>query len=322
MIVRLATYAMATRFELVLAGEDGADRAGEARLRAVGEAALAAIEECERALSPFQPASLVSRVNALAAARPIEVDADTFELFETCAAIQAESGGAFDLTVAPLMRALGFRSPGGRPDSAAEIAGAARAVGGGAIELDRARRTVRFTRPGTALDLGAVGKGRALDLAAAVLREHGVERAFLHGGTSTALALGAPPGAAGWHAAVGRGRAAPVAHLCDAALSVSAGRGRTLEREGRTLGHVLDPRSGAPARACAVAAVIDRTAAAADARSTALLVLGLGYEPPGCATLVATGNGDDLRWKSSGSFPGASAFRLPTPPPLELQELP
>src|SRR5262249_47792030 len=159
-----------------------------------------------------------------------------FELFEEALAVHRESLGAFDVTVAPLMSALGFHE---RP--AAGVAPAR--LGSRWIELDAARRTVRFLAPGVAIDLGAIGKGHALDGAAARLGEGGVATAFLHGGTSSVVGLGAPPGAPGWRVAIEPGDDAPVAILRDRALGVSAPDGRRLA-DGR--GHVLDARTGEP----------------------------------------------------------------------------
>lgn len=156
-----------------------------------------------------------------------------------------------------------------------------------------------------------------------MLRSSGVSSALLHGGTSTVVALGAPPGEPGWRVAVetapGSGPA-PVAVLRDAALSVSAPHGRTLA-DGS--GHVLDPRTGAPAEGPGVAAVIASSARWADAWSTALLVL--GALPPGAplaqgaqgalgarglAALFGRGAPGARTWRAAGTPPPGSSFQL------------
>jgi thiamine biosynthesis lipoprotein len=268
MIVRLAVHAMATRFELVLDGED------EPALRAVGEEALEAIEEAGRRLSCFDPGSLLSHVNRRAADRAVPVDADLLELLAESRRVSRDSEGAFDVTVAPLMARWGFRGEGSEP--AAADPGVAVAMDD--VVLDEVAGTVRFRRHGVALDLGGIGKGHGLDAAAATLREHGVDRALLHGGTSSVVAIGAPPGGPGWPVAIAG--ADTTVRLRDAALSVSAPGGRvTRDGDGRAVGHVMDPRRGAPARGVALAAVVAPTARLADAWSTALVVL--GRFPPG-----------------------------------------
>jgi thiamine biosynthesis lipoprotein len=261
MILQMATQAMRTRFELVLSGGD------ESALRSAGEAAIEEIERTERRLSFFRKGSLLSLLNREAADRPIEVDRDTLDLFRIAMDVHAASNGAFDPTVAPLMRAWGFR---GDPDVDAEVARAL--VGLEAVRLDEDRWTIHYLRPGLAVDLGGIAKGHALDLAADVLRDCDVESALIHGGTSTVVAIGRPPDAETWDIAIGDAADDPVVSLRDCTLSVSSPSGREASRNGRVLGHVMDPRTGVPVAPARGAAVVAPHAALADAWSTALLV--------------------------------------------------
>jgi len=261
-VVRAAVFAMGTRFEAVLAGGD------ESRLRSVAEAALAEITEWDQRLSLFRPDSLVSHLNRSAHERAIRVDGDTFELLSACREVWAASGGAFDITIGPLMRAWGFR---GGPADPLAVEAARACIGMDAVELDASEQRVRFRRPGLALDMGAVGKGHALLHAAAVIREAGVESALLHGGTSSVVAIGSPPGGAGWR--VGVAGTGITVTLHDQAMSVSAPRGRMVQTPQGRRGHILDPRTGAPAGGAGLTVVLGDCARLADAWSTALLVL-------------------------------------------------
>jgi len=273
MPVTLATHAMGTRFELVLDGDD------PLRLRTVGEAALREVTECHRRFNLFDPGSWLNTLNRRAADGPVELDGLTFELLDVCRQVHRDSGGAFDITVAPLMHAWGFHSASGSADRTA-IKKARERVGMGLVQLDQETKSLRFTRPGVALDLGAVAKGFAIDLAIERLCEHGVTCALLHGGTSTAAAIGSPPGQNGWRVKVLAGNDAcssvedSTVTLKDSAMSVSAPHGRVIEADGQTLGHVLDPRTGRPATRGGFAAAVGESACLTDAWSTALLVLG------------------------------------------------
>jgi thiamine biosynthesis lipoprotein len=124
-----------------------------------------------------------------------------------------------------------------------------------------------------ALDAGAMGKGIALDAAVAVLRAQGIEQAFLDFGTSSQIALGAPGDSPqGWRVAIaglGVGSLRGFVTLRDAALSTS----RTREPNAPE-GAIIDPHSGRPVANARLATVRSSTAAAADAWSTAIVVLG------------------------------------------------
>jgi len=257
---------MGTRFELVLAGGD------PVRLRAAGEEALREVEDADQRLSLFRRDSLLAHVNRTAAAAPVRLDPDTFELLATVDRVARASNGAFDPTVAPLLRALGLHGEASTAPRVTEAVACGLVGWREAVTLDPTARTVRFARPGVTLDLGGIAKGHGLDLAAASLRESGVERALLHGGTSTVVAVGAPPDLDAWQVKVGGGASAPLASLRDTCLSVSAPAGRVARRGDREVHHVLDPRTGTSAAGACLAAVIGSSAQTADAWSTALLV--------------------------------------------------
>lgn len=279
--VTVACHAMATRFEIVLHGQHAPS------LRAAGEEALAEVARLEDRLSLYRPGSEIAQFNARAAREAVRVSPEIFSLLQHAQRLSAETGGAFDITIAPLVRCWGFMNASGRLPSPQELEAARELVGMKQVLLDAADRTVRFTRAGVMLDLGAIGKGYAVERAAEILREAGVTSALIHGGTSTIAALGHPPDASHWKlalerppATVGRGDfpPLPVVELRDEAMSVSAIWGRCFQTGGRTFGHVMDPRTGQPAESAWLTAVILPCATETDALSTALLALGPGAQ--------------------------------------------
>jgi FAD:protein FMN transferase len=331
--VLVACEAMATRFEIVLHGSRAMD------LRAAGEEALEEIQRLERQLSLYRADTEIARVNRLAHLEPVRVSPPVFRLLERAARLWHETGGAFDITVAPLLRCWGLMKGQGRVPSAEEIATARAAVGMALVHLDAGESTVRFERPGVMLDLGAIGKGYAVEQAASLLRQAGVSSAFFHGGTSSVYALGRPPDQEAWKvslelpgrartglppapiispqgALVGRrsGLGSPdggtsedeapvlfaVVPLRDESLSVSAVWGKTFTAAGQTYGHVMDPRTGAPAARALMAAVVLPSATETDALSTALLTLGPEGQPllagrrPGVKTFLLYHRGQEL----------------------------
>jgi FAD:protein FMN transferase len=272
--VRLALDAMATRFELILPGAD------EVRLRAAGEDALGEVARLERQLSFYRPTSDVTWINAHAADQPVTVEPDLFGLLARCRALWIATDGAFDVTMAPLMRAWRFVGGSGALPEPSTLASARAAVGFNQVHLDADASTIWFARPGMGIDLGAAGKGYAVDRAIDVLRAHGVAHALLHGGTSGIHAIGTRPADAEWRIGwAPPGYTKRVFDLRDGALSISAVHGKAFESGGRLYGHVIDPRTGCPTDAAHAAAVTGPGSLECDALSTALLVLGSTWLP-------------------------------------------
>ena len=315
--VTLARHAMATRFEIVLQGPN------PVTLRAAGEEALDEIERLDAQLNLYHPASEISHINAHAAAGPVRVEPGLFRLLQHAQRLSRETAGAFDVTVAPLMRCWGFMRGTGRLPAPEALAEARAQTGMHFVHLDARAFTIRFERAGMMLDLGAIGKGYALDHAGEIIRQAGVTSALLHGGTSTAYAIGAPLDAEAWKVAVERPelaqsqRAGPVTpqpainsntnrplavvSLKDESLSLSAVWGKCFPAGGRIYGHVIDPRKGEPTDGALLAVVVLPSATDTDALSTALLISGLAGQDavaglrPGMRTLVV----------GQGSQPGA-----------------
>ena len=215
----------------------------------------------------------------------MRVSPEVFALLHRAATLTALTDGAFDITIAPLVRCWGFMASQGRQPEPAELAAAREVVGIKHILFDAAERTIRFARPGVMLDLGAIGKGYAIERGVEILREAGVTSALFHGGTSTIYALGQPPDANAWRVSLptspaaapndpNRSATAPTISLRNESLSVSAVWGRAFTHGGQRLGHVLNPQTGLPVTAHLLAAVALPSATETDALATALLTMG------------------------------------------------
>lgn len=299
--------AMATEFELLVYGER------ETYLQSVTEAVFEEISRLEAQLSFYRPTSDISDLNRRAAFGAVTVEPRLFQLLVKAKAWSEATGGAFDPTVASLMRCWGFVGASGSLPTAEAIAEARKLVGMHHVHLDSRTFTVEFDREGVQLDMGAIGKGYAVECAVELLREYEITAALLHGGTSTIYALGSPPDADAWTVAVQRpfdtttGNHLTQFRLQDEALSVSAPHGKWFASEGRRYGHVIDPRTGAPAGGALLAALVTASATDSDALSTALLTLGadglplIGNLLPDARALVATEPQSD-REDNSGSL--------------------
>jgi thiamine biosynthesis lipoprotein len=240
-VQRFAIDAMATRFELVLA--DAAP--------GVGELLLDEIANWHHCLNRFAPDSWVAHANRTAATTPVRCDEDVWALLMDAQSVWRASDGAFDIT-------RGF---------------------GHALVLTADTRTLTFNSPAMQLDFGGIAKGHALDCCGRLLREHGVTDAFLHGGTSSGLAIGLDPTTGEpWRVCIGVGEALdpPSPRLRRGkpwAFSVSAAASQSDP-------HIVDPRTRSPIRTQCAVSVTGPSARLCEAWSTAAVVLAGVAQPP------------------------------------------
>jgi thiamine biosynthesis lipoprotein len=260
-MTRFTHDAMACTFELYLPG---------AEPRYAGQAAQAAFDELDRLeqlLSRFIPHSDIARLNALAPGQSLCVSPETLECLQLAAQIYTATGGAFDIA---------YRR---RPQ-----------LRGTPLACDPQACTVGALAGPIDLDLGALGKGYAVERLVGVLREWRIASALVHSGQSTVYAHGLSPTGAPWRLALRSpdDTAATIGsiQLGDAALS---GSGQRLHG-----GHIIDPATGRPAARCEATWAIAPSAALSDALSTAFMLL-----PP------------EQVERTCAQWPGVSAILLP-----------
>jgi len=222
--LRFSHQAMNTVFEIVCTHPD------PAYARQAAWAAFDVSGRLEQELSRFIENSDISRINSLAAGESVRVSRWTMESLELARLAWAETAGAFDISLG---------------------------TGLDRLSLDPRRLEVRANAGGARLDLGGIGKGYAVDRMAEVLAEWGVERAVVHGGFSSVLALEAPEGSEGWPltmSAPDGAAAAPFVFIQARYMAFSASGTQKED-------HIVDPRTGQPVRsrraAWASAAVSD-----------------------------------------------------------------
>lgn len=259
-LFRARHEAMATEFELIIAQDD----IDAAYADSVAHAVFAEIDKLEDELSRFRPGSDIWRVNHLRKGDRTPVGFAAADCLALAKAVHAETQGAFDITIGPLMKV--YRNGDGSPRTpeAEELAFARQRVGIHLFDLDEIGFvTAHVDYP--LLDLGAVGKGYALDQAVSVLEDWSIKNALLNAGDSSILAIGAPPGDQGWVVTVGGSEKIPL-RLTDRAVS---GSGFNVKGN-----HIMNPRSmePMPVRKERVWASAP-TAALSDALSTAFAIM-------------------------------------------------
>ncbi|MCC9602709.1 FAD:protein FMN transferase [Stieleria sp. JC731] len=270
MLTTITHRAMACEFVVMLPPSD-------APLIDAAFAALECLDEIEAELTVYQPGSEISKINANAENEWVPVSASTFGLIEQSQLWSQRTDGAFDITAGPLIRSWGFLSRQGRKPNGQEIQDALQKVGHDHLKLRRDDSSVHFERPGMEINLGAIGKGYALDRLAATLTEAGLKNFLIHGGGSSVLARGDQDNLAetrnGWavgiaHPTKPNQRLAGI-RLIDAALSTSGSGKQFFHHRGRRYGHVIDPRTGYPAGELLSLTVVAESATDAEACSTA-----------------------------------------------------
>jgi thiamine biosynthesis lipoprotein len=230
--------AMAAAFDVFIVYRD----AGYAK-----QAVWAAFEELGRIesnLSRFVENSDVSRINSLGKGHPLQIGPAAFECIQISIEMSRQTNGAFDITAGSLH------------------------TGSNLLKLNESDHTIELLTEGIQIDLGAIGKGYAADKMGQLLRDWGVDIALISAGQSSTLPIGVPPEMPGWPVTLSN--PADYSHLL-AKMYLS---GRALSVSGIRKGpHIIDPRSREPTSQNLSACAAAQTAAAADALSTAFMVM-------------------------------------------------
>ena len=200
---------------------------------------------------------------------------ETGTLLDGALALCGRTDGALDISVYPVLRTWGFTTGEHAVPDDETIAALLPLVDYAQVRLDG---TSAALRPGMEIDLGSVAKGHTGDVLAAHLKENGVASALLDLGGSI-QAVGAKPGGSPWRVAIrdpaGEGNVGVVS-VTDMAVVTSGGYERYFERDGVRYWHILDPRTGKPARSgLASVTVVGESGLLCDGLSTALFVMGL-----------------------------------------------
>jgi thiamine biosynthesis lipoprotein len=246
---------MGATFSVVLYGSDQ---------ESVNQAIDAAFDEAHRLdklLSNYKPASEWSRINREAAAGPIVVSSESFQLLSDCIEYSRASEGAFDVTVGPLMRAWGFFGGDHHVPPSDQIREALEMVGYHHIQLNGRKYTVHFDRPGVEIDPGGVGKGYAVDRMIEILRARGFRNTLVAASGSSIFGLGNPPEEPrGWPISIAdpwdHRKDAGKVFLKDMSLSTSGSYEKSFRVAGHRYSHIMDPRRGVPAESAVQVTVI------------------------------------------------------------------
>ena len=251
--------------------------------RAEVEAAVSAVlREADQHLSGWNGSGELVRINDSRSTDWQPISPQLLEVLRESAAVSSASGGAFDVTVGPLVRAWGFGAGAveDAPAPAQPVLDALRAkIGQDRLQLREQPPALRKAVPELTLDLDGIAPGWAVDRIAGRLESLGVTDYLVELGGEV-RARGRSPAGRPWRVAIERpvpGQRRPLAliELDAQGVSTSGDYRDYREIDGRRVSHTIDPRTGRPVdHALAEVTVVHASVAAADAWATALMVLG------------------------------------------------
>lgn len=240
--------------------------------------AFARVHTLDTIFTDYNPESELLRLCAQPHGTPVPVSRELFDILQKAEALSRQTGGAFDVTVGPMVQLWRRARRQHELPAPEKIAAARAAVGFEKIKLDAHRRTVTLLAPGMRLDLGGIAKGYAADEALRVLRGQGMSRALV--AASGDLAIGdAPPGQPGWRveialpATAGTNRSINLS-LKNCGISTSGDIEQFVELNGIRYSHIVDPRTGVGLTNRLQVTVLAECATRSDALTKTICVLG------------------------------------------------
>jgi thiamine biosynthesis lipoprotein len=249
-----------------------------ARAQSAADAVFEEFRRLDALMSNWVASSDVSRVNAAAGQRPVQVSDEVLRIVSLSQKISKKTAGAFDITVGAYRGLWKFDEDlDGTVPTQAEIDARRRLTGYRDLAVDLKRRTLKLRRKGMAITLGGIAKGYAVDRGAAILRDHGLKDFIVQAGGD--LFVSGTKGPQKWRVGIRDPRGArdatfALTELEDRTFSTAGDYERGFVKDGVRYHHILDPKTGHPTRGCRSVTVIAKDALTADAWDTTLLVMG------------------------------------------------
>ncbi len=269
-MAEIQMFAMDTFIDLKAQGENGE----KALLEAEKE-----INRLEKLFSPTIEQSEIFVINQYAAKQTVTVSKDTFDLIEKAKEYCNITEGAFDITIAPVVKAWGFTEEVKRVPSDEEIQQKLQLVDNNKLHIDKQNSTVYLENENMSIDLGGIAKGYASNKVNEILKKNGVSSAVISLGGNVSV-TGKRPDGTKWRIAVqdpmnSEGYVG-ILNVEDTSVITSGVYQRFFEQNGKKYHHIIDTKTGKPTQngLLSVTIVCDN-GAMADALSTSVMVAGL-----------------------------------------------
>ena len=269
-MAEIQMFAMDTFIDLKAQGENGE----KALLEAEKE-----INRLEKLFSPTIEQSEIFAINQYAAKQTVTVSKDTFDLIEKAKEYCNITEGAFDITIAPVVKAWGCTEEVKRVPSDEEIQQKLQLVDNNKLHIDKQNSTVYLENENMSIDLGGIAKGYASNKVNEILKKNGVSSAVISLGGNVSV-TGKRPDGTKWRIAVqdpmnSEGYVG-ILNVEDTSVITSGVYQRFFEQNGKKYHHIIDTKTGKPTQngLLSVTIVCDN-GAMADALSTSVMVAGL-----------------------------------------------
>ncbi len=250
----------------------------ELKAAKAADAVFVEMKRIDAMMTTWTPDSEVSKINAAAGKAPVAVGAETYAVIERAMDVARRTRGIFDITVGAFQGLWKFDQDMDQtlPDQA-EVKKRLAVIGYKHVVLNKKKRTVFLKKPGMAITLGGIAKGYAVDKAVQLLYDQGFTDFMVQAGGDMYIA--GKKGATPWTVAIRDPRGQPGTFFATApvenhSFSTSGDYERGFVKDGVRYHHILDPRTGQPARASRSVTVRAKDAFTADAWSKVLFILG------------------------------------------------
>lgn len=263
-------FIMGTYVTQRIYGENAEEAAKEVRQR---------LEDIENRMTINAPGGEINNLNEMAGNGVVTLSSDTYYVIREALTYSELSGGAFDITIGPVVKLWGVFSDDARVPEPHEVEEKVKLVNYRDLILEEPDKA-KLTKPGQIVDLGAIAKGYGGDEAIRIYKKHGIKSAYINLGGNTVV-LGSKPDGSPWRVAIQNPRGENntyigIVPVTDKAVVTSGDYERYFEKDGKRYHHIFDPKTGYPAESDLISAsVITEKSIMADVLSTAVFVLGL-----------------------------------------------
>jgi len=240
------------------------------------EAGMAELRRLDAMMSLYKDDSEITRVNLAAGKNPVKVSPEMIEVVEHAAKISKLSGGAFDVTIGPLVVLWQMRLKEGKTPTDAEIARVRPLVNYQNIVIDKKASTIFLKKPGMIMDFGGM-KGYIADQVAYLFKKRGINNAII-AVAGDIWVLGHREDGKPWRIGVQHPRehdkTLAVLDLSDKYISTSGDYERFVIKENKRYHHIIDPRTGKPSKGTISATLIGDKGAVIDPLTKVPFILG------------------------------------------------